>query len=584
MFQSRRTAFVFVDDPGEHGIDMSYGELVGESGRLAQHIRTSSTAGDRIILALQSNRHFVVAFFACLLAGTVPVPAVVPRREALSRRFSRMIEDSAPTLGICDAPAARQACGAGLPWLDPGRLPDAPQADASWRADLASVARTGLALLQYTSGSTADPKGVMVTHENVMSNCAAIAHAFRNDESSVGAIALPLFHDMGLIGGILQPVYAGFPMQIMNPAHVIQKPANWLRRISTERVTVSGGPNFLFEWASLHVKDEELRGLDLSSWQVAFCGAEPVRGTTVERFCARFGPAGFRRSSFCPCYGLAEATLFVAGGAVGDAPAAAAGGGPGSQEVSCGDAALATSIRLVDPATGLEVPAGAEGEVWVSGPGVAAGYWRQPEQSGKVFSAMLPGEAGPAFLRTGDLGRLRDGQLHISGRLKDLIILRGRNIAPQDIECEAERGEAGPRIGSTAAFTAERDGSESLVLLAELDRRQLHRPDAWTDLKAGIRSAVSAACQLKVDDVVLLLPGALPRTSSGKVRRHQCRLDYLAGVLAVAQDRAIATRTAPSVEPSTTAACCATTRDPSEPPPLRTAGHMPASCDMQEAS
>jgi acyl-CoA synthetase (AMP-forming)/AMP-acid ligase II len=346
---------------------------------------------------------------------------------------------------------------------------------------------------------------------------------------SIGLIPLPLFHDMGLIGGVMQPLYAGFPVEILNPILAVQKPADWLRRISISRVTTSGGPNFLFELACKLVSDDDLIQLDLSSWKIAFCGAEPVRRSTVEAFIKRFGPVGFRRQAFFPCYGLAEATLYVTGAALDttdltldldlETP------------VPCGIPGLDITVRIVDLQTGLEAPEGVEGEIWVTGPGVAKGYWNSPVQSQVVFGAEISDSSDGPFVRTGDLGHILGNKLYVTGRLKDLIIVRGRNFAPQDLECSAEQSHPSLVLSGSAAFCIHGRDKDSLVIVAEVNRQTLRRPEDWPAIEAAVRSAITVAFQLKVDDVVLLRPGNLPRTSSGKVRRNQCRTDYLAQTL-----------------------------------------------------
>jgi acyl-CoA synthetase (AMP-forming)/AMP-acid ligase II/acyl carrier protein len=353
---------------------------------------------------------------------------------------------------------------------------------------------------------------------------------------------LPLYHDMGLIGNVLQPLYVGARAVLLSPLTFLQRPALWLAAVARYRATTSGGPNFAYDLCARKVGEEEKAGLDLSSWSVAFNGAEPVRAETVERFAAAFAPCGFRRAAFFPCYGLAEATLFVTGGAPGAGPvirpvdaaalerhqvADAPPGAPGRALVGCGRAAAGQAVRIVDPESGAPCAPGRVGEVWVAGPSVAAGYWGRPEETARTFGARLAGE-GP-FLRTGDLGFLADGELFVTGRRKDLIILRGRNHYPQDLERTAEASHPALRPGCGAAFGVDRDGEERLVILQEVERSAAD-PAGIAD---AVRRAVAGEHEVAVEEVVLVRSGTVLKTSSGKVRRAACRAAYLAGELAV---------------------------------------------------
>jgi acyl-CoA synthetase (AMP-forming)/AMP-acid ligase II len=401
-----------------------------------------------------------------------------------------------------------------------------------------------LALLQYTSGSTGDPKGVMVSHGNLMANSRHMAQAFGHGPDSRGLVSLPLYHDMGLIGGILQPVYVGFPVHVMTPAQFVQKPQCWLQMISQLGITTSGGPNFMFDLAAQLVQAEHLEGVDLSSWRVAFCGAEPVRASTIDTFTRKFAPYGFQQSTFYPCYGMAEATLFVTGNTLGTKPCVDARTEGAQPVVGCGHTYQDTRIEIVDPGTNRALADGQEGEIWVSGTSVAQGYWKNPSATAQAFNARLAETNDGPFLRTGDLGYRKDGSLFVTGRLKDLIILRGRNYAPHDLETEAEGCHPGLQPGGGAAFTLTEGDQERLILAFELKREWRRRTDEWDSVEAAVRAASARSYQLRVDDVVLLPPGTLPRTSSGKVRRAQCRADYLEGRLMPTAPMAPRVRTA----------------------------------------
>lgn len=513
---------------------VTYGALWQRSAALAAVLRERGWRGERALLVCESQLSFMIAFYACLLAGVVAVPTAVPHRDTLVRRMQALARDARPavlmfdsariegvTLDVDGSPLAmldlRQALGS-----DPARPITGDE-----RLALLDHAAGDLAFLQYTSGSTGDPKGVVVSHGNLVDNSAEIGEAMAVTRASSVLTALPLFHDMGLIGGLLQPMFAGCPGNIMSPVECVQHPQRWIQRISSFGITVSGGPNFMYDLASRSIPDADLTGVDLRHWAVAFCGAEPVRRSSVDRFCERFASYGFQRTAFYPCYGLAEATLFVTGGDV-QAPVGFTSH-DGAQVTACGRPWGRTSIAIIDPASGAPVADGEVGEIWVSGPGVAGGYWLRPELSQETFAASLPGKPSASYLRTGDLGFVREDGLYVTGRLKDTIIINGRNYAPHDLEDEAQGSHPALRPGGSAAFSVARDDGEAVVIVAELERTWWSRTADWPDVVAAIRSRLYRSFSLRVADVRLIKPGALPRTSSGKVRRSHCRTEYAAG-------------------------------------------------------
>ncbi|HEX3130263.1 MAG TPA: AMP-binding protein, partial [Thermoanaerobaculia bacterium] len=521
--QPDREAYLFLGDGEVETGRLTWSELDGRARAIAAALRESVPPGGRALLLYPPGLDFVAAFFGCLYAGVVAVPAYPPRLNDRSQsRLRSIARDASPGAALTTS-AIAAASGflvervtelSCCRWIATGALPPDSTSDFP-EPDPASIA-----FLQYTSGSTAAPKGVMVTHANLVHNERMIGRAFAMDEDSVVVGWLPLYHDMGLIGNVLQPLHAGARCVLMSPVSFLQRPRRWLEAIHRYRGTTSGGPNFAYE---LCLRKASPEGLDLSSWRLAFNGAEPVRASTLERFAEAFAPAGFRREAFYPCYGLAEATLFVSGGEPGRAPRI------DPPRVGNGHAWMDQRIVIADPETREELPPGAEGEIWVSGPSVAAGYWGNPEATERDFRARLADGGGP-YLRTGDLGRLEDGELFVTGRIKDLIILRGRNHYPQDVELTAERSHPDIHPGGGAAFSVEIAGEERLVLIQEVERR---RDQDLDGIAEAVRRAVAEEHEVQPYEVVLIRSGTIPKTSSGKVQRHAARARYLEGELAV---------------------------------------------------
>jgi amino acid adenylation domain-containing protein len=523
-------AFTFLVDGEGAEQSLSYGGLDLRARAVAARLQELGLAGERLLLLFPPGLDYVAAFLGCLYAGAVAVPAYPPTGSRGLPRLRSILADCEPrailTVGALRAAlekqmARRQAggdAGLGLPLIDVDALGDAG-ADL-WRDP--GLSADALAFLQYTSGSTSTPKGVRVTHGNLAANERMIQESFGTHEGSVVVSWLPLYHDMGLIGGLLHPLCLGARCILMSPMHFLQRPLRWLEAVSRYGATVSGGPNFAYELCARRASAEAAAALDLGRWTVAFNGAEPVRAEVLDRFAAAFAPAGFRRSSFFPCYGLAEATLLVSAGRAGEEPA---GGGP----VPCGAIASGLDVRIVDPATGLESPAGEVGEIWVAGPTVAAGYWKRPEASAETFGARLA-DGGGTFLRTGDLGLLHGGGLVIAGRIKDLIVIRGRNLYPQDVEWTVERCHPAVRPGCGAAFAVdglEGAGEERLVVVQEVAQG-----GDLDGVALAIRQAVAEEHEVQVSGLVLVRAGGVPKTTSGKIQRRACRELFLAGELA----------------------------------------------------
>ncbi len=544
-------AFGFLIDGEHEGPRLTYAELDREARAVAAALRDVAGPGDRALLVYAPGLAFVSAFFGCQYAGVVPVPVYPPRPGQLAQGWQvlrHIAADCTPRAILADRAVApflptdgAVPALAGLPLIVTDRLD--PVGATQGRP--AATGGDDLALLQYTSGSTADPKGVMVTHRNLLHNLATLQTVFDAPPPGAGVCWLPPYHDMGLIGGLLQTVYRGAACWVMSPVALLQDPIRWLRALSRYRAEVSGGPNFAFDMCVQRSTPQQRVGLDLSHWTVAAIGAEPVDPRILDRFTAAFAPAGFRPETFYPCYGLAESTVFVTGGArtarpvvrywdaaelergrsVPVAPAA-----PNARViVGCGRAWMGQEVRVADPAVRVPVADGTVGEIWVAGPSVARGYWARPTETADTFGGRLAGADGGPYLRTGDLGFVRDGELFITGRIKELIVVRGRNYYPHDIEATVQAAHPDFRPGCCAAFEVTRDGQARVVVVQEVDRR-CRAVDAAA-LTGDIRQAVAERHGLQVYDAVLLEYGSIPKTSSGKVRRVQCRADYQNGEL-----------------------------------------------------
>ena len=547
-------AFVFLRD-GEHESDaVSYVELDRRSRTIAAALRSRAAPGARALLMYPPGLDFVSAFFGCLYAGVVAVPVFPPRWRVPDRNLARAVSvaaDAQPEVVLSTTGTAErwaQAAAAGTApelarfsrgrragdgadaWLATDVLDD--RAPAEWR-DPGADPRT-LAFLQYTSGSTDAPRGVMISHGNLLHNLSYAFHRAGNDRSSVSVSWLPVVHDMGLIDGVLQPVYSGCPACLMSPAAFLQRPVRWLRAISRYRATRSGAPNFAYDLCVRRIGVDERAALDLRSWRDAYNGAEPVRRSTLERFAAAFADSGFRPTAFRPSYGLAEATLLVTSGryeAGASRPCTADDAAGGEAGVSCGRPGFGTSVVVVDPGSRRPCADGAVGEIWVRGPGVAAGYWNRPAQSARTFGARTADGRGP-YLRTGDLGIVDDHGVRITGRSKDVLIVRGTKHYPQDLERTAEGRHRAVRPGCAAAFAADRGSSgDRIALVAEVDPRRLESPAAADAAIAAIRSGVTEAHGVQLSVVTLVPPGGVEKTTSGKVKRFACRNALLAGTL-----------------------------------------------------
>ena len=548
-YQPDEIAFTFLVDGEDQQVHITNAELDRQARAIGGWLQSMGLEGERALLLYPPGLEFIAAFFGCLYAGVVAVPVYPPRKNRSLQRIQAIAEDAQARVALTtqavirrveplidETPHLKQ-----LRWLATCHVP--PQMEDRWQKP--PISSETLAFLQYTSGSTGMPKGVMLNHGNLLHNSALIAYVFEHTRSGIGVFWLPSYHDMGLIGGILQPLFVGRPNILMSPLAFLQKPFRWLWAITRFRATTSGGPNFAYELCVDKIPPAQRAQLDLSSWQVAFNGAEPVRAETIERFTEAFAPYGFRREAFFPCYGLAEATLIVTGGYAKQPPVIrwfladalergraipAPEHAPGARPlVGCGQTLPDQRVLIVDPDSCRKLPEGHIGEIWVQGPSVAMGYWNRPEATAVTFGGYVRDTGEGPFLRTGDLGFFHQGELFVTGRIKDVIILRGRNIYPQDIELTVQHAHPWLRPDAGAAFTVEQDGRERLVIVHEVERRA--RGHLEPVLQA-IRKAVAEEHDLAVDAIVLIKPGTIPKTSSNKIQRHACRQGYLERSLA----------------------------------------------------
>jgi amino acid adenylation domain-containing protein len=522
---------------GTEPLERTYRDLDVAARAVAARLGEYARPGDRAILLFAPGTEYVEAFFGALYAGVIAVPAYPPVNQAQVNKLLGIIRDAKPSLVLSaeeTLPALRDLVtgqeGLAVRWL----ATDGGTIDADGGA-APPPAADAIAFLQYTSGTTGAPKGVRVSHRNLLANSAFIARRFGHTADSSGVIWLPPYHDMGLIGGILQPVYVGFPVTLMSPLDFLHDPVRWLQAIGRYRATTSGGPNFAFDLCVRKIAPERRTELDLSSWSVAFTGAEPVREQTMRMFSDAFAESGFRQEAFNPCYGLAEATLMVTGGYAGQSPTVVRvdpdqlghgtvtprADGAGRELVGCGTAAPGHDVRIVGP-SGRPLSDGEIGEIWVRGPGVADGYWSSRGRSAAFDGWCDEGRDGP-YLRTGDQGFRWQGELFPTDRISDVVIIRGRNHSPGDIELTVAGCDSRLRPGCGAAFTVDSEIGARLCVVQEVDGATGITPSEAVALTEQIRAAVVEAHGLAVDTVTLIAKGQLPKTSSGKVRRRACR-------------------------------------------------------------
>ena len=538
--------YTFLNEGEVEKDHLSFAELDTQARIIGSYLQQSGNVGDRILLIYPSGLEFIAAFFGCLYSGRIAVPVYPPsaaRSDRNVNRFRAIVHDAQPTMILTTASLATKVEGllAHAPELQaiPVLLTHELAADAgdSWR--MPPIGRGTLAFLQYTSGSTGIPKGVMVTHGSLLQNLSVIEQTCNQPENAHMVTWLPLYHDLGLIGGVLEPLYAGYQSTIMAPTAFLQRPYRWLHAISRLKGTMSGAPNFAYDLCVRKITPEQRATLDLSSWTVAANGAEPVRAETLERFAATFAECGLRREAILPCYGLAEATLFVCGHsrnpvinsfdskaiAQNQAIETTANAQDARTLVSLGPPLTEPVLTIVDTDTNLPCPPNQIGEIWFTGPSIAQGYWHRPEETDYTFHAHLANDSQTIYMRTGDLGFLHNGELFITGRLKDLIIIRGSNHYPQDIELTVEKSHPALRVSGCAAFSIDVENEEQLVIVQEVERQYLKSD--MTEIVSSIRQAIAEQHELQVYAITLIKPGSMLKTSSGKVQRRASRASFL---------------------------------------------------------
>ena len=551
-----QTAYTFLADGEQESGSCTYQELDLQAKAIAVTLLTKVKRGDRALLVYPytAGLEFIASFLGCLYAGVVAVTDY-PRQHIKSlSQYQDRINNAQAAIALTTQEFADRVKGQllanpgvalklnALPWIATDRV-DLDLA-AQWQKP--AIDGDTLAFLQFTSGSTGDPKGVMITHRNVLHNSEVIYRSFGHHDQSKILIWLPMFHDMGLIGGVMQPLYTGLPAVLMSPIALAQKPFLWLQALSKYKITTSGGPNFAYDLLCQKVTDEQRASLDLSHWEVAFTGAEPVRAQTLAKFAQLYQPCGFKPEAFYPCYGMAESTLFITGGKAQERPkvvyvdktaltkdevVSVTPDNPNAKAVvSCGHTWLEDKIAIVAPESKQRLADNKVGEIWAAGAGIGIGYWQRPEQTESTFQATLADNSQQTYLRTGDLGFIRSGELYITGRIKDMMILWGRNHYPQHIEETVESCHPALRPNHGAAFSVDVNGEEQLVIAHEVNRTDLRQLNA-EEVIGAIRLTVGEQNLANVFAVALLKTGSIPKTSSGKIQRRACQSMFLDGSL-----------------------------------------------------
>ena len=541
-------AYVFLSDRGAEEAAITFGQLHDAANALAARLRAVARPGERALLVFPPGLEFIVAFFGCLIARVIAVPMMMPRRQSTRDSSAAIMANCEPAVALSNAAfTIREDLQArflreGLQWL-PVQLDSSPV--TTTRPELPAPEPHDIAFLQYTSGSTTEPKGVAVSHGNLLANLEMIRCALGNTSRSTYVNWVPLYHDMGLILNTLQTLYVGSLCVLMAPNAFTQRPLHWLRAIHDYRAEVACSPNFGYDLCVSRYRADQMHGVDLSCWKVALNGAEPVHAETIDRFIETFAGHGFNAGGVYPAYGMAEATLLISGGRRGAGHLTRSVSRSGLQShsvtvpvdvtdvqllVGCGRALVNEQIAIVDPDQRARLSVGQVGEIWVNGPNVARAYWKNPETTETALNATIAGDDKSRWLRTGDLGFVDEaGELYVTGRIKDLIIVRGINHYPQDIERTIQAAHPAFRANCGAAFAvADERGEETLVIVQEIERTERNRIDP-AEMKGSIRENVTEQHELFSRHIVLIRPGALPKTTSGKIQRSLARKLWLAG-------------------------------------------------------
>ncbi len=550
-----KNAFTFLAD-GETVADrISYRELERKVRAIATLLQEYNARGERALLLYPPGLEFIAAFMGCFYAGVIATPVYPPRANRSIERLQAIVSDAEAKFALTTTALLDRV---------EGRFTSVDNREIQYLAtdnieiDLASSwqefspDRNKIAFLQYTSGSTGKPKGVMVTHANLIQNARSITECFQHPEDKSCLSWLPPYHDMGLIGGILSSFYFGCQVVLVPPVAFLQKPYNWLKAICERQIRTSGGPNFAYDLCIERITPQQKATLDLSSWELAYSGAEPIRAETIERFSEYFRETGFRKEAFLPCYGMAESTLIITGKRKPEPPVwqkfkssalaenqaviAEANDEDATSLVGCGRSVTGQKIAIVNPDTLISLGDNQIGEIWVNSDSVAKGYWRQEEKTDATFNAYLADTNEGPFLRTGDLGFLSDGELFVTGRLKDLIIIRGRNYYPQDLELTTEKAHPALKASSAAAFAVVVDGEEKLAIAVEVKRTYLRKLNADEVINAVTKKIVQE-WELRPHAIVLIKTGSIPKTTSGKIQRHACKIGFEKGTLNVVGQR-----------------------------------------------
>lgn len=539
-----RLAFRFLQERDTPEVTVTFVDLEKRAMAMAAYLQERGLSGKRVMLCYPFGVHFVYAFLACLYANVIPMPISLPRFNRENTALEQLVLSAKPSVFLSTKSVVDQVITKwdtthnlrSIPWIATDSL------DLTLYQGWEPQAKKGedIALIQFTSGSTSQPKGVVISHNNIMANQVMIQKAFEHQPGISTVGWLPMYHDMGLIGNMMQGLYVGYTITLLSPVSFIQKPIRWLQAISDYQAVSSGGPNFAYSHCVNRISIEDTESIDLSSWTLAFNGSEPIHAQTLDLFSEKFSILGFKKTAFYPCYGLAEATLIVSGGFKSAEPItltcdtellktgqikSASISENSTTLVGSGHSLLEGDLHIVNPEYQIILPDGEIGEIWISGKNVAKGYWSQDTFDTAAFTKKIKNKDG-SFYATGDLGALINGELFVTGRIKELIIIAGKNHYPQDLELTVKKIDPAFNDYSTVAFSVPQDlVGEAVVIIQELRRF----PDEMTQKNwiQAIRSAIFLQHELAVKDVVFVALGIIEKTSSGKLKRQKCRADYL---------------------------------------------------------